>query len=1047
MQTLQINTQKTEEYLFCHPTTAISSITPRFKEPCKFMYSGKQYTTIGLALLVLLLITSCKDPELLQLGSTCLSNNECESELCASPNAMNLGRCMQSCDELGQGCIRGGTCFEDESIEGITALMCPLPQDCKTGSCGHNGDCDEATFLCTCHAPFGATSIAACALCHPDNFFKDCEVPEGESDCLCTDLSGLDLSTAVLDTEPLTGAVYNSETIFPGDFAHTSAGMMGPKTQLAGKDLSGRKLSDLDLSEANLDWADLSNADLSNSILRGASLKNADLTGANLENCDLSGADLRSADMRSTTLIGVDLTGAQLEGTNLIGVDLSLVIGDLPEWLMRSINEDGISDPGLLEALVKSGELTDLAGANLSGTTFSEFDFSGMELTRINLSECNLEMARFDSATLDFANFGQANLAGASFIQADLTGARFTEANLTQTNFADTDISGGSLAGANLSGASFGTVDLSEATLEGAWASDRVCDGVLVGCNEDHPCETDAECPIESSLVLEFHNVDFNSSKLQTVRFGYSFITECSLIGANLEDGYFDSSDFTGSVFTGAKLSGADFSRASLQSTELSDANLVGVIFSEGTRFDSANLSHSNLSNQNLQGTDFIDTDLTEAVLTGANLTNSNLMRADFSNAIMSGVVMGCEATNSECTPARAQYARFIQTDLSSLTGQMTQLGSVDLRNCHMTGVNLSRALMEQTDLRSSDLTSTIISGANLSGALLTDVNLSDADLSDTNLSGVILSETLLNRAVFRRSDLSDCDLSDAELQGVTIDDCDLSGANLSRANLSQSTISGTIGTEDRPALLIDTQLQGSRLDANFDNANLCRANLEGSLLMDSSFGNTEWIELGTSSNGIYSIDTLVGAIRNSPPESLACSYLANGDFSGLTLSRVDFSSASLKGVNFTNSNLEEIIGTEAILRNANLTGVGLNSADLTGADLTDSAGTPASTLDLNLSDTNLCGVDWSRGLQNQGAFLSAGTICPPKSDSGECYLTAATLPNCELWANCDPDWAECDDDYRWCETEADDQHCGSECSDCQQQGQVCLDLQCVDNN
>ena len=87
---------------------------------------------------------------------------------------------------------------------------------------------------------------------------------------------------------------------------------------------------------------------------------------------------------------------------------------------------------------------------------------------------------------------------------------------------------------------------------------------------------------------------------------------------------------------------------------------------------------------------------------------------------------------------------------------------------CDLTGANLNRQILLETNLSGADL-----SGADLSGAALLEATLIEANLSGANLSGALMFEV---------------DLTDADLIGA-----DLTGADLSGTDLGRVTMKGVI--------------------------------------------------------------------------------------------------------------------------------------------------------------------------------------------------------------------------------------------------------------
>ena len=178
-------------------------------------------------------------------------------------------------------------------------------------------------------------------------------------------------------------------------------------------------------------------------------------------------------------------------------------------------------------------------------------------------------------------------------------------------------------------------------------------------------------------------------------------------------------------------------------------------------------------------------------------------------------------------------------------------LSEVNLRGANLRGVNLRSADLSKADLREAILVETHLTRANLKGADLSGSLLRGAFLSEANLSKAILRKAILRGADIRGSDLRGADCSDADfgkahlndailisadLSGTDLIGTNLSGANLSKANLSEANVSLAIlqkanlskanltGADLIGANLIGTKLKG----ANLSEATLWFATLAG---------------------------------------------------------------------------------------------------------------------------------------------------------------------------------------------------------------------------
>jgi len=104
-----------------------------------------------------------------------------------------------------------------------------------------------------------------------------------------------------------------------------------------------------------------------------------------------------------------------------------------------------------------------LAGADLSGLSLGQVDFTGAILRNADLQHADLTQA-----TLDFADLSGANLTDATMIQAEAKQAKLAGANLSGVDLTQADLTGADLSKAKLSGTSFTQATLDHTTFTGA---------------------------------------------------------------------------------------------------------------------------------------------------------------------------------------------------------------------------------------------------------------------------------------------------------------------------------------------------------------------------------------------------------------------------------------------------------------------------------------------------------------------------------------------------------------------------------------------------
>ncbi|MBA3484923.1 MAG: pentapeptide repeat-containing protein, partial [Pirellulales bacterium] len=214
-------------------------------------------------------------------------------------------------------------------------------------------------------------------------------------------------------------------------------------------DLSGANLSGADAQGAHFYFAKLTGANLS-----GANLKDvyfwgypywAIPTGADLTNANLSGADARGADFGVATLAGANFTGAEVRGANFIFSGLTAA----------QLYSTASYQAHNLSAIKLSGNYAhlDLAGQNLTNSTFYIATLSGANLSRANLTNADFTSYSTGIADLIGANLSQANLTNVDFRGYEGEDGILPGANLTDANLSGADARGANFDFATLSGA------------------------------------------------------------------------------------------------------------------------------------------------------------------------------------------------------------------------------------------------------------------------------------------------------------------------------------------------------------------------------------------------------------------------------------------------------------------------------------------------------------------------------------------------------------------------------------------------------------------
>lgn len=309
------------------------------------------------------------------------------------------------------------------------------------------------------------------------------------------DLTGAEATLADFSQADFTGARLQSAVL---------SDIGAPKAAFTGADLSGADLSRAILSESDFTGADLSqatmvSADLGLALLRQANLKEADLTDADasgadltqahvvtavmeravLQGCIMQKADLTDCRAANACLIEADCRDVCFKNADLTQTDLSKALLDNADFsLAKARNINVIGAVGLKTKFNKS----DLSGIRAGkGTRLTETDFTlagmesacmaGADLSGSDFSEAALTGADFTGSRLEQAKLPRIDARGAVFIKADLSGADLSGADMFQGNFrkarlVNTDFRGASLFNSNFFRCVLGNTNFTGANLK-----------------------------------------------------------------------------------------------------------------------------------------------------------------------------------------------------------------------------------------------------------------------------------------------------------------------------------------------------------------------------------------------------------------------------------------------------------------------------------------------------------------------------------------------------------------------------------------------------
>jgi uncharacterized protein YjbI with pentapeptide repeats len=285
--------------------------------------------------------------------------------------------------------------------------------------------------------------------------------------------------------------------------------------------------------------------------------------------------------------------------------DTSIEIVDIEKGSIRLILEGSQESLEQIEALFKSGQLTEVQGIPVQDVQF----------VTPQIPEPDEDIQTIDRKRLAFIITGSASSEEIQELKAAFTEtldndkeieaddkARLVQEIITR-RAKDRDLSGAYLRGAILSGAYLRGAILSGADLSGA---------ILSGANLSGAILSGA---ILSGAILSGANLsgaNLSGAILSDANLSGVDLSDADLISANLSDAI-----LSRAILSGAYLSRAILSRAILSGAILSDANLSGV-----------DLSDADLSDANLIGTNLIGADLSDANLSGADLSGADLIGA-----------------------------------------------------------------------------------------------------------------------------------------------------------------------------------------------------------------------------------------------------------------------------------------------------------------------------------------------------------------------------------------------------------------------------------
>ena len=692
-------------------------------------------------------------------------------------------------------------------------------------------------------------------------------------------------------------------------------------------------------------YADLSGANLESSIITGADISSADFTNARLKYVRSGGmvnshppAVLPSPylfipnDASGAYIVGpyADLSGANLESSIITGADISSA--NFTRARLKYIRSGGMVNahppavlpspylfiPNDASGAYIVGPYADLSGANLESSIITGADISSADLTRARLKYVRSGgmVNAHPPAVLPSPYLFITNDASGAYIvgpYADLSGA-----NLERSVITGADISGANFTRANLkyirSGGMVNTRPPAVLPSPYLFIPNDASGAYIVG-----PYADLSGANLESSIITgaDISSADFTRARLKYVRSGgmvnshppavlpspYLFIpNEAS--GAYIVGPYSDLSgaNLEGSVITGADISGADFTRTRLKyirsggmvnahppvnipspylfiPNDASGAYIVGP--------------YADLSGANLEGSV-----ITGADISGANFTRARLRDLKSGNLSAAGRPAVLPTTYTFNVSAASGYGGYV-------------IG---------TGVNITNAVLDGTDLSGVVFTDANMQGASLAGGGTSLVNARSGGIRGIPAS-LPPGYTFVNDnssggyIVGRRVDLSGANLTNCVLSGLDVSGANLTGAIMFNAKTGPNLIGppayfpspayNYIVSSASGGFIIgpDANIEGANLTGvdlsgfNFKGMNITGVDFSGTNLINVKSGGTVGPPSQLPSPYVFMTDNSFGAYIVGPRVDLSGVNLTNCRFTGLNISGASFTNAVLINV------------------------------------------------------------------------------------------------------------------------------------------------------
>jgi uncharacterized protein YjbI with pentapeptide repeats len=243
-------------------------------------------------------------------------------------------------------------------------------------------------------------------------------------------------------------------------------------------------------------------------------------------------------------------TGKTADGKVIAKEDLDHILADHKKWLTTT---------------GKEGQITNLAGADLTGVNLNSAKLTRADLHKAVLRGANLSGADLSRANLEDAVLSKANLSGAYLFDADLSGADLKDANLKDAILNKAHLKDADLSGADLGLAGLGWADLRKSNLKEANLSKSKLRANLHGANLWGANLVEADLKMANLSRANLSKANLEKANLAGATLRWADLSGANLKDADLRDAYLGDAILLRANLTGASLGGANLSRTDLR--------------------------------------------------------------------------------------------------------------------------------------------------------------------------------------------------------------------------------------------------------------------------------------------------------------------------------------------------------------------------------------------------------------------------------------------------------------------------------------------------